>query len=143
MVFPYGFKSRFSHHEPLNIISVACFFRGYGGIGRRAGFRFQWATMQVQVLLSAPYRVFLTKVRTLDFFVYEYFVFGAGSPVPFLFLACCHLITNRHTLTGIESMVPDMGIGKINCADKAIMNDDLLRSVLARSLNLMNFYLID
>ena len=26
---------------------------GYGGIGRRAGFRFQWATVQVQVLLSA------------------------------------------------------------------------------------------
>ena len=26
---------------------------GYGGIGRRAGFRYQWATVQVQVLLSA------------------------------------------------------------------------------------------
>ena len=26
---------------------------GHGGIGRRAGFRFQWATVQVQVLLSA------------------------------------------------------------------------------------------
>lgn len=26
---------------------------GYGGIGRRAGFRFQWATVQVRVLLSA------------------------------------------------------------------------------------------
>ena len=28
--------------------------RGYGGIGRHAGFRFQWATVQVQVLLPAP-----------------------------------------------------------------------------------------
>ena len=27
---------------------------GYGGIGRRAGFRFQWATVQVQLLLAAP-----------------------------------------------------------------------------------------
>ena len=27
---------------------------GYGGIGRRAGFRFRWATVQVQILLSAP-----------------------------------------------------------------------------------------
>ena len=27
---------------------------GYGGIGRRAGFRFQWATVQVQILLPAP-----------------------------------------------------------------------------------------
>ena len=27
---------------------------GYGGIGRRAGFRFLWATVQVQLLLSAP-----------------------------------------------------------------------------------------
>ena len=26
---------------------------GHGGIGRRAGFRFQWATVQVQVLLAA------------------------------------------------------------------------------------------
>ena len=29
---------------------------GYGGIGRRAGFRFQWETVQVQVLLSAAKR---------------------------------------------------------------------------------------
>ena len=28
---------------------------GYGGIGRRAGFRFQWETVQVQVLLAAVY----------------------------------------------------------------------------------------
>ena len=34
-----------------------------------------------------PYhnRAFKAKARTLDFFVYEYFVFGAGSPAPFLF----------------------------------------------------------
>lgn len=29
--------------------------RGYGGIGRHVGFRFQWATVQVRVLLPAPY----------------------------------------------------------------------------------------
>ena len=29
------------------------FIRGYGGIGRHAGFRFQWATVQVQILLPA------------------------------------------------------------------------------------------
>ena len=39
--------------------------------------------VQVQVLSPAPYRVFLTKVRTLDFFVHEYFVFGAGFPALF------------------------------------------------------------
>ena len=27
---------------------------GYGGIGRHAGFRFLWETVQVRVLLSAP-----------------------------------------------------------------------------------------
>ena len=27
---------------------------GYGGIGRHDGFRFHWATVQVQVLLPAP-----------------------------------------------------------------------------------------
>ena len=29
---------------------------GYGGIGRHAGFRFLWETVQVRVLLSAPFR---------------------------------------------------------------------------------------
>ena len=27
---------------------------GYGGIGRRAGFRFRWATVQVRPLLPVP-----------------------------------------------------------------------------------------
>ena len=27
---------------------------GYGGTGRRAGFRFQWETVEVQILLAAP-----------------------------------------------------------------------------------------
>ena len=35
--------------------------RGYGGIGRRAGFRFLWATVQVQLLLSAPKKRWQTK----------------------------------------------------------------------------------
>lgn len=30
--------------------------RGYGGIGRHAGFRFRWETVQVRVLLAAPDR---------------------------------------------------------------------------------------
>ena len=29
-------------------------FCGYGGTGRRAGFRFQWETVEVQILLAAP-----------------------------------------------------------------------------------------
>ena len=33
------------------IILIAC---GYGGIGRHAGFRFLWETVQVRLLLSAP-----------------------------------------------------------------------------------------
>lgn len=31
--------------------------RGYGGIGRHVGFRFQWATVQVRVLLPAPAQI--------------------------------------------------------------------------------------
>ena len=77
------------------------------------------------------------------FFVYEYFIFGAGFPAPFLFLAYRHLIADSHTLTGIKSMLSDVSIGEINRADEAVMNDDLLRAVLARSLNLMNFDLVD
>ena len=42
---------------------------GYGGIGRRARFRFWWATVQVQVLLSAPDNPNLnTGKRALHFF---------------------------------------------------------------------------
>ena len=42
---------------------------GYGGIGRRARFRFWWETVQVQVLLSAPEGANLnTQKRILHFF---------------------------------------------------------------------------
>lgn len=33
---------------------IAMFISGYGGIGRRVGFRFRWATVQVQLLLPVP-----------------------------------------------------------------------------------------
>ena len=36
------------------VCSIIIDKRGHGGIGRHAGFRFQWETMQVRVLLSAP-----------------------------------------------------------------------------------------
>ena len=48
---------------------------GYGGIGRRAGFRFQWATVQVQILLSALEDVdklgilFICTTFICDFFI--------------------------------------------------------------------------
>ena len=38
------------------------FIRGYGGIGRHAGFRFQWATVQVQVLLPAPKQLIIARL---------------------------------------------------------------------------------
>ena len=51
---------------------IMSWLSGYGGIGRRAGFRFQWETVQVQVLLAAlllrhPLRgaFFLLRVRKL------------------------------------------------------------------------------
>ena len=34
--------------------AIGFFICGYGGIGRHAGFRFPWETVQVQVLLPAP-----------------------------------------------------------------------------------------
>ena len=43
---------------------------GYGGIGRRAGFRFLWATVQVQLLLSAP--IERGKVFLASFYWYMY-----------------------------------------------------------------------
>ncbi len=43
---------------------------GYGGIGRRAGFRFQWATVQVQVLLSA------LDFKTVHTYVWMVFLFN-------------------------------------------------------------------
>ena len=48
---------------------------GYGGIGRRAGFRFQWETVQVRVLLSACFkksRIYVKWRRYgILFYVYE------------------------------------------------------------------------
>ena len=41
-------------NKNLLLLQWVLFIRGYGGIGRHAGFRFQWATVQVQVLLPAP-----------------------------------------------------------------------------------------
>lgn len=41
---------------------IAMFIGGYGGIGRRVGFRFRWATVQVQLLLPAP------SLNSLNFF---------------------------------------------------------------------------
>ena len=54
------------------IIRLRHFFSGYGGIGRRVGFRFQWETVQVQVLLAA-----LIKKQT-SFFEACFFVCRAG-----------------------------------------------------------------
>ena len=39
--------------QPESPRRIMMHISGYGGIGRRAGFRFQWETVQVQVLLSA------------------------------------------------------------------------------------------
>ena len=44
---------------------------GYGGIGRRAGFRFQWATVQVQVLLSADLKSCLHSFANSFFHAYK------------------------------------------------------------------------
>ena len=40
-------------------------------------------------------------------------------------------------------MLSDVSVGEINRADEAVVNHDLLRSILARSLNLMDFDLVD
>ena len=41
------------------ILQILC---GYGGIGRRAGFRFQFERVQVQLLLSAPKLLNIRKI---------------------------------------------------------------------------------
>ena len=75
---------------------------GYGGIGRRAGFRFQWATVWVQIPLPVPSRSrhhiacsdFFLKVRArttaVPPFQAQPFTLGCdlGSAAPLQFLAC-------------------------------------------------------
>ena len=54
-----GGGSEFEPRRPLQkpiAFAIGFFIRGYGGIGRHAGFRFLWETVQVQVLLPAPPR---------------------------------------------------------------------------------------
>ena len=46
---PKAFKA-----ESFVLSTAQNVFCGYGGTGRRAGFRFQWETVEVQILLAAP-----------------------------------------------------------------------------------------
>ena len=52
----------------FDTLSKGCWFClcGHGGIGRRAGFRFQWETVQVQVLLAALFVLELTQPRLCE-----------------------------------------------------------------------------
>lgn len=55
-----------------NAITVAIFAKyhvsGHGGIGRRAGLRSRWETVEVQVLLSAPRKLAgFRKLRSVIF----------------------------------------------------------------------------
>ena len=43
-------------YKNLLIIGETLYLSGCGGIGRRAGFRFQWETVGVQVPSSAPHK---------------------------------------------------------------------------------------
>ena len=52
---------------------------GCGGIGRRAGFRFQWATVQVRVLSSAPGHNNLNPVMSGNGFGFSVYLECAGK----------------------------------------------------------------
>ena len=54
LTFPYSIGYGNHSQLPGSFKGLPGILRGYGGIGRHAGFRFQWATVQVQVLLPAP-----------------------------------------------------------------------------------------
>lgn len=51
---------------------------GYGGIGRHARFRILWETVQVQVLLPAPWRVFLQHLKSCKNTRFLYSEFTGG-----------------------------------------------------------------
>ena len=40
--------------SPVLWYTITVILRGYGGIGRRAGFRIRWVTVQVRPLLPVP-----------------------------------------------------------------------------------------
>lgn len=54
---------RFCYHGRSAVLEGAATLCGRGGIGRRAGLRIRWATLQVQVLSPAP------ALNSLNFFV--------------------------------------------------------------------------
>ena len=49
--------------------------RGYGEIGRRAGFRFLWATVWVQIPLSAPLKIKPNLIGSTCFLLFTSFRF--------------------------------------------------------------------
>ena len=53
MIYPLVVWSGYSACKTAGDFVKIFHVGGYGGIGRRAGFRFQWETVQVRLLLSA------------------------------------------------------------------------------------------
>ena len=64
-----------SHRSPTGRLLSQQHTRGYGGIGRRAGFRFLWETVQVRPLLSTPKR------RRSAAFSYPLDIFSDGQTI--------------------------------------------------------------
>ena len=92
-------------------------------------------SVQVQVLLPAPYRVF---IRYLTYghsiFVFRYnLMYGEGCPSLFCLCRFCNIF-HRYSLACICRIILYLRIRQFNISDKAVIYHNSLRSVFARSL---------
>ena len=94
--------------------------------------------------LTAPYRVFITKVMNTRYFFAYIFLFRAGFLLFFLLLCRGGQIVNCYALSALKGDLSlSVPFGNLQTANKAIMDDHALCAVLARSLNLINLDLFN
>ena len=105
---------------------------------------------QVRILSLRPYRVFITDVRnTRYFFACIYLIFSClGADLSALFylcgLYCAWEVFDSHSLPRVKLVgVRGYDARQINTADKTVMDDKPLCSVLTRSLNRKDLDLVD
>ena len=94
--------------------------------------------------LTAPYRVFITKVMNTRYFFAYISLFGAGFLLFFLLLCRCWQIVYRYTLSAFKGYLTlFVPFGNLQTTYETVMDNHALCAVLTCSLDLINLDLFD